>query len=189
MDSGEQLIEEAPYAEECRQPYAEECEGMKVDLDTVLRAFAEGDGDPVYIHPDKTDAMVKGLMGQRSFSPLALISGPVYWAFRKCYGPAAIVAAVGAIFLMAGFIRDSIVPSVGPTLFYLGSAILFFPVYRLRAKRVLRTVRDRGMGPDEAVAYAKRIGDTNIWAAVAISIMFLVVYGAAFLFLYAFGML
>ena len=66
---------------------------------------------------------------------------------------------------------------------------MFFPVYRLRAKRVLRTVRDRGMGPDEAVAYAKRMGGTNIWAAVAISIMFLVVYGAAFLFLYAFGML
>ena len=41
----------------------------------------------------------------------------------------------------------------------------------------------------EAVAYAKRMGGTNIWAAVAISIMFLVVYGAAFLFLYAFGML
>ncbi len=124
-----------------------------VDERTLYSTFLQGRNDP-----GVNEATLDKLMGERlGWSWAALLLGPAYFAYRKCYaGLAVVYAATAASFLIP-------IPNF---IFWIGYGALFFPLYRLKARKAVAEAREEGATP-ESLARLSRKGGVNVILTVA----------------------
>lgn len=145
-----------------------------LDWDDFLRlALVQGErGSFSHIEP-KDAQMVFAMQGERVYSYLTLLLGPVYWAYRRCYLPALALLAI-YVGLLAGFL----LVGVNPRMFrFLPGAIAgayFYRIYRWQTNAAMHKMSAAGIDdPAAQEAYMRERGGTSVAAAVGMAVLYL----------------
>lgn len=141
--------------------------------ETLLRAFVEGNAAQGCDHSHNTEVLLQGLRSERNSNDAGFLLGPLYWGYRKCLIEVIpLIVLFGFVTLLFGWLCAPI----GPFLLYFIPAFFFFPVYRARAKRVIRTALKKNFKTDdELIAYVRKRGGTSIWYAFIAGILFIAI--------------
>jgi len=122
-------------------------------------AFIEGQrGKP------KPDMIPKALGQKFGFSVFALLIGPIYFVYRKCYWEA---IAIIAIAFASGYLPFDI-PDF---LFDLLWSFMFYPLYRVRVKRAIGKARSEGLS-EAALQRLRGTGGVNIGATIVVTVIY-----------------
>lgn len=138
--------------------------------DASLCAFIEGTGNASTVHPKKTADMISKMSQSPSFSIFTLFFGPIYWAYRKCYVPAALLfcACIGAFIIGAPLGFGSICQAP-----MLVASFMFYPIYRKQATDALARAHMRTSNEAEICAVMRQYGGTSNLAALVATIIYL----------------
>lgn len=144
-----------------------------MDWDGFLRlALVQGEGGN-FSHIEPKDAqMVFAMQGERTYSYLTLLLGPVYWAYRRCYLPALVLLAV-YVGLLAGFLLAGINPRMFRFLPGAIAGAYFYRAYRWQADAVMRKMTAAGIDdPAEQETYMRERGGTSPLAATGMFVLY-----------------
>lgn len=105
----------------------------------MLRAFIEGNDKADRVNQYRTAALLKGITTPLSFSDAALISGPLYWGYRKCTVETIPLVVIGSCLAAVSVRYDLllVIPFIGIFTYFIPWCF-FYSVYRARAKRVIQ---------------------------------------------------
>ena len=124
----------------------------------------------------KPEMAKKALKKGYSFSWFAVLTGPIYFVYRKCYIEAAVIIAVIVALAYLPFELPSLIDRV----LYVAYGALFYPFYRIHMKRAIVTARQEGLD-EAALQKLRRRGGTNLGlalglGAVVLLLLVLVIY-------------
>ncbi|WP_251212665.1 DUF2628 domain-containing protein [Adlercreutzia murintestinalis] len=138
--------------------------------DAFLCAFIEGTGNASVVHPEKTANMILKMSQSPSFSIFTLFFGPIYWAYRKCYAPAALLfcACIGAFIIGAPLGFGSICQAP-----MLVASFMFYPIYHKQATDALAQARMQTSNESEICATMRQCGGTSNLAALIATVIYL----------------
>lgn len=133
----------------CTEPYI-----------SCLKAFIEGEKPPSKWPDEDTDRMLSKVLGPPTFNWMSFFLGSLYWAYRRCYVEAALLAlCVWGLTFAMHFLGVRIGLGIVPFV----AAFLFYPLYRHRAMRAYRKACANCEGDAQCVLSSMRkAGGTSL---------------------------
>lgn len=143
--------------------------GSKELPEPCLVAFIEGRKGSSATPDEGAAQMVKKMEGSGSFDLMTLFLGPMYWAWRRCYVEAALLALCVWVLMPLGLFLGMRLESAA----VIGlAAFLFYPMYRKRAMRVYRNAYATYGDDSERVIEAMRTAGGTSWGGFGVMLVF-----------------
>ena len=153
------------------------CPGMvPEDMDEYCCAFIEGAEGSYGRDREKDRRFLERIRNETPDNPNAYAGGPIYWAYRKCYGGAAILLAALTVVFCHGFYYGISLFAFIPTF---GSGALFNSFYQGKMIRELKTILSSGVrSKADIMAKMRERGGSNSRAAVIATIAWTIIFVA-----------